>query len=170
MVPPSERASILGADQPRTRPVARERIVGRRLIRIAQTKWSDPVTHLPGIGDAFYCTVVLEIEGSGLFVLADESIGSWTSSEPLFDANLDEHDVETTWLPIGAKIADVVADQLGELSVVFDNDTFAAISSGYGWYLRIGDLAALLKSDIDGAPVSLIDWWSGESFQAKAER
>jgi hypothetical protein len=155
---------------PRREPtVDRGSIIGRRILRIAQTEWSEPVCHHEGLGDAFYCTVVLELEGAGMFVLADESIGPWDSREALTDAKLEEHRIETSKSPLGQAVAAVWVDQLGEISVVLENGVFLSITSGYGWYLWIGNFEDLRREKIDGDPISFVDWWSGDALREGGE-
>jgi hypothetical protein len=139
--------------------------VGRRLLGIWQTHWSDPVCHLPGLGDAHYCSVLLEIEYSGMFALTDESIAAWSSREAVVRARLAEHRVESTRPVIGQVIAGVVVDRLADLYVVFDNGAFAAISTDYGWCLWIGELSCLPASETEDR-IRLVDWWSGERLVA----
>lgn len=134
-------------------------ILGRTLTNLLQTRWSDPICHVEGLGEAFYCTVVLEF-GEDRLILDQGSVRFWRDRESLHPLVLAEHRMETSTTPVGSSVLSVGVDRLGDLYILFHNGVFLRIDWDYGHYLWVGETSDIHSLTIAGSPFTLWDWWS----------
>ncbi|MEX0865897.1 MAG: hypothetical protein WD030_00975, partial [Pirellulales bacterium] len=127
-------------------------IVGKRIRRVLQTPWTDPVVHCQGLGEAVYCTVVFELECGGRFCTVHGKFYQAPSAgeETLSDAEVFGykehaflgHEIEDVIaakfygvqiffiLSNGSCVADLETDSNGNRFVVFPQDTIEEFHCG----------------------------------------
>jgi hypothetical protein len=137
-------------------------VIGKRLITVRQTRWSEPVFILKGIAEARYSKMVYRLETGLWFESGSDELLAWDGSEELIDLEAyGESDREY----LGQVVTEVITGEPGPSQVYLILGNGTVLCSGY--YLDVygsGNLVCGLETltEYDSGPFKTL--WEGADW------
>lgn len=105
-------------------------LIGSRVIALFQSKKDGPFELLPGLGHAYYYSVIIEVEKHGKFVLHDDALSHWYGEEGDFE--------QIQLLNACDIIDDIIIDSDGQMKILLRNGYEIYFETDYGSRLFVG--------------------------------
>jgi hypothetical protein len=123
----SSRAQIVSEIEP-----YKTELIGKILKNVLFSDQGEGITHLEGLGNAYYFSTVLEIETGKKYRFGKDWISEWDNTEELNEVTHENWRIPRDITYRNIKISDIIIDEHDEIYIALENDVLIYHSIDYG--------------------------------------